>query len=488
MRRALTLALVAAWAVMVGLLVRKQTATPASDAAMLLAAAPGTPIDERDEWFGVYYGAEKVGHAHRMTARTGDGYAFYEDSIVALALLGTPQTLRTALAAETDGEYALRSFRFTLVSPATTFSASGTSDDHVLSVRYGPRGQAAELRLPLTAAIYLPSTLRPRVLAGDRAPGTRYTVPVFSPLALHNEPMTITIEGAETIDGPHGRVETTRLVEEHQGLQARVWIDPDGGVVREEAALGFTLARESEEQALAPLSGAPLDLARASKVPLTGDLDDARAAARLRLRVSGPAADRIPDDARRQRLHGDLLEITREDLPAPLALPLTLPTTAEVTSAVGAAPFLEVDDPTVAARAKAIVGDARDSVTAARRLVAWVADAIDKAPTVTVPSAREVLASRRGDCNEHSVLLAALARAAGIPARLVAGVVYAGDGFYYHAWTELWLGAWVSADSVFDQIPVDATHVKLVEGGPEQQIALAGIIGRLAFRVEEDGR
>jgi transglutaminase-like putative cysteine protease len=105
---------------------------------------------------------------------------------------------------------------------------------------------------------------------------------------------------------------------------------------------------------------------------------------------------------------------------------------------------------------------------------------------VTVPSAREVLGSRRGDCNEHAVLLAALARAAGIPARVIAGAVYANDGFYYHAWNELWLGAWVSADAVFDQIPADATHVKLIEGGLEQQMALAGIIGRLAFAVVEE--
>jgi transglutaminase-like putative cysteine protease len=109
-------------------------------------------------------------------------------------------------------------------------------------------------------------------------------------------------------------------------------------------------------------------------------------------------------------------------------------------------------------------------------------------PSVTVPSAREVLARRRGDCNEHAVLLAALARAAGIPARVVAGAVYANDGFYYHAWTELWLGRWVSADAAFGQLPADATHVKLLEGGPERHLALAGVIGRLAFAVEEDPR
>jgi transglutaminase-like putative cysteine protease len=86
------------------------------------------------------------------------------------------------------------------------------------------------------------------------------------------------------------------------------------------------------------------------------------------------------------------------------------------------------------------------------------------------------------------VLLTALARAAGIPARVVAGAMYLDGGFYYHAWTELWLGRWVSADAVFRQLPADATHVKLVEGGPERHAALAATVGRLAFAAEEVGR
>ena len=57
--------------------------------------------------------------------------------------------------------------------------------------------------------------------------------------------------------------------------------------------------------------------------------------------------------------------------------------------------------------------------------------------------------------------------------------------FYYHAWTELWLGAWVTADAVFRQLPADATHVKLIEGGPERHLELAGIVGELAFTTEE---
>ena len=57
--------------------------------------------------------------------------------------------------------------------------------------------------------------------------------------------------------------------------------------------------------------------------------------------------------------------------------------------------------------------------------------------------------------------------------------------FYYHAWTELWLGAWVTADAVFRQLPADATHVKPIEGGPDRHLELAGIVGELAFTAEE---
>jgi hypothetical protein len=65
--------------------------------------------------------------------------------------------------------------------------------------------------------------------------------------------------------------------------------------------------------------------------------------------------------------------------------------------------------------------------------------------------------------------------------------MYSEDGFYYHAWSELWLGSWVTADAVFHQMPTDATHVKLLEGGPEQHIGLADLVGQLSFERVEAG-
>jgi len=481
MRRYVIAGIVGTWVVMAVLLVQRRGRPGGPDLTTLPAAA----FDARDEWFGVYRTGTKIGHAHRTTARTPDGYAFSEESTVTLAMLGVPQTLRIALAAETDRAFALVRVRFVLVSPATAFTATGEREGQRFAVRYGAQGHENVLAIPLTEPIYLPSTLRPRVLTAEPTPGARYTAPSFNPLTLRHEPLTITVEGREALPGPDGMIDVVRLVEEHQGIRTRTWLDMSGAVVREEATLGFTLERETRDRALAGTTdGNMIDLVAASRIPHTGIIERPRQLQGLRLGVTGAAASQIPQDPPRQRLEGSTLTVTRED-DAATAIPIATVRRNVDPTYLAAAPFIESDDPMLVARARAIVGNATDARTAALRLVTWVHDHIVKEPSVTVPSAKEVLGAGRGDCNEHAVLLTALARAVGLPARVVAGTVYADDGFYYHAWTELWLGRWVSADGVFGQLPTDATHVKLIEGGPERHLALASVIGQLAFAVEE---
>lgn len=69
-------------------------------------------------------------------------------------------------------------------------------------------------------------------------------------------------------------------------------------------------------------------------------------------------------------------------------------------------------------------------------------------------SASEVARDRAGDCTEHAVLLAALLRADGIPARTATGLLYvqgeAGPGFFlYHMWTQAWVdGRWTDLDAM----------------------------------------
>ena len=115
----------------------------------------------------------------------------------------------------------------------------------------------------------------------------------------------------------------------------------------------------------------------------------------------------------------------------------------------------------------------------------WVYTVIDKKPVVSIPSALEVLKQREGDCNEHTALFTALARAAGIPTRMAAGIVYLEDGFYYHAWPEVWLGAWTAIDPTFGQFPADATHIRFVTGNLDRQSDIIKLVGKLKVEVLE---
>jgi hypothetical protein len=480
MRHVPTIAIIAVWLALMGTLVHRERVARGRDASILPEiAALDSSMRETVDWFGVYQNDRKIGHARRQERRTDTGWVLEDETQLALAMLGEPQTITTTLHAETDTEYGLRRFRFALVSPAATFAASGESDGMTLDVRYGPEGRSERLAIPLDEPVHLASSLRPRLAAAWPEAGARFTHRVLSPTSLRYEAVRVVVEGRETVDG----IETLRIAEEAQGLASRAWIDRDGRAVREEGALGFVLRREPADVAKAGIAdGARVDLATTARVPFDGTIADPRSLARLALRVTGEAAEQVPDAPPRQHVIGDVVRIMRE--PASVA---PAAAEADLERYRSPSPFIESDDPGLVARARSIVGSATTSREKVDRILEWVESHVEREPSLTIPSARDVLRTRRGDCNEHAVLVAALARAVGVPTRVVAGVAYAGDGFYYHAWNEVWLDGWMSADAVFRQMPVDATHVKLLEGGPERHVQLAQVIGRLAFTRMEGG-
>ena len=100
-----------------------------------------------------------------------------------------------------------------------------------------------------------------------------------------------------------------------------------------------------------------------------------------------------------------------------------------------------------------------------------------------LPSALAVFEGRRGDCTEHTTLFVALARAAGVPARPVAGLLLVDGRLYYHDWAEVYLNGWVAVDPTLDQMPADAGHLRLVIGGLARQMELTRLIGKLRLEV-----
>jgi hypothetical protein len=92
------------------------------------------------------------------------------------------------------------------------------------------------------------------------------------------------------------------------------------------------------------------------------------------------------------------------------------------------------------------------------------------------------------------VLLAGLARARGIPARVAIGLVYQAStqSFAYHMWNELWLtDRWVPMDATLGRGGIGAAHLKLADSnlaGAQAYscfLPVAQVIGQLKIEILE---
>lgn len=171
--------------------------------------------------------------------------------------------------------------------------------------------------------------------------------------------------------------------------------------------------------------------------------------------------------------------------PAPL-------TEAERVAALAPTPWLNFEDPAFKARALRIAGSSRNAVKKMQVLSEHVRELMSSSQIdmLGYGSALEAFRSRRGDCTEYAVLLAAMGRAAGIPTRVVSGLVYARrfEGrrhvFVPHMWVQAWDGTtWRSFDAGIGSF--DSTHLAFAmsyDANPAQMFGGLNLAHELKLR------
>ena len=127
--------------------------------------------------------------------------------------------------------------------------------------------------------------------------------------------------------------------------------------------------------------------------------------------------------------------------------------------------WLETGDPKIKELVEQALFGEKDALRAAQNLERFVRDYIEhKNMASSMATAAEVAESKSGDCSEHAMLLAALARATGLPSRAAAGLVYTEpgekSGFQFHMWAEIYVGEWMPFDAALHGH--DATHITIV--------------------------
>lgn len=445
-----------------------------------ITITPDRVLREKDTWKNIYQNKEKIGVAHSTLSKAETGYHIQETLYLRINTMGMIQDISLDTSGRLNPDFSLAAFDFRISSGRFNFSAKGSVSGNTLTIISQGSGSPRKDTIAIEQKVYLTNGIVDAVMASEFDASQVLTLFVFDPASMSQQPVDIRILGFEDIRIMGRSRKAKKVSLSFKGATQLAWLAESGEILKEQGLLGISLEKTTREDAL---YGLPIqssqDLTRVASVPSNVTIDDASQLGKLRLKISGLQPDNAFIDGGRQRYRKNILVIVKESLS-------DLPDESKADSLaefLKPGLFIQSDDPKIKKLAQSIVAANDTPVLKAKKLMDWIYKNIDKRPVLSLPDALSTLENRVGDCNEHAMLMAALARAAGIPAKIEAGLVYLKGRFYYHAWNVLYLGNWVTVDSLFGQMPADVTHIRFSSGAQSLQLDLMGIIGKVRLEI-----
>jgi len=435
----------------------------------------------------IFQNKNKIGFSHRVVKRTDSGYRVVEETVMKLNTMGMVNDLVVTSESEVEPDFSLRSFDFKVESGRFVFQMTGSVEGSVISVktRAGKDDQFTPVDIEFANRPYLASCLVQGMGKLDLL--DEEVVFMFDPLTMAVLPVNVRVIANESLKIMGENIMVKKLFLEFKGMTLYAWMDDKGRVVKEEGILGMSLMAASRKEAMEGIRGGD-DLTLVSSIKSNRIIADPEELTKLGVVISGidPGEldlGRLDLGGGRQSITLKGLTITKENL---LFLDDNPHGVKDVDSSFLAPDlFIQSDHPRIVSLAARIVKPGASYLEKIRAVLAWMEENIEKRPILSLPDALSTLKNRMGDCNEHAVLFAAFCRALKIPARVEAGLVYLNHRFYYHAWNGVYLGRWITVDSLFNQIPADVTHIRLVSGAGVRELDLAGLINRIKLEIVE---
>lgn len=459
--------------------------------------ALAVPITDTDDWSGTYYKGNKIGFNHARVRVSPGNIDVHTKMYFRLKSGQTDQS--TILTQDTKLTSDLRLKEFVLLQEimGKRQEVVGRVEGTKLILEISGRGFQKTQSVDFPKDVHPSATVWLNIMKSGLEVGKKGRLKLFLEAFRLVMPMTYKVLRKETIKFEGNSVETFVVQQKFSGMTTTLWADAQGHVLREISLNDFESIREPKEMAtrlddkpMSVSSFITLSLVKI-KVPITSP--DRKEKLKLKLsNVHGPES--IPQDHRQKIIHTEkqgeesytaTLLIQREPRVPVKRVSLPVPT-SRYRDYLKEAPEIQVNHPLIRTLAMDLVAGEQDAWKAAKIISTWVYDNLDKV-LVDSFTALDALHDRRGECQSHTNLFTALARAAGIPTKVVNGLVYSHEfkGFLYHAWPEVWVGEWRALDPTLGQLYVDATHIKLSEGNYAGALKLMEFIGQVNIELLE---
>lgn len=438
-------------------------------------------LDLREEYAAILLGKEQIGfNFFILENKKEDGkeyYALRHQTYLSFSFLGQEREMLIRGKAKLDKRLNIQDFDIKISSSNYWTQIAGQmAGDKLDLIIQSNEGDPIQRSLPVKGPLFYSEAIRFLWTPDNLVVGKKGTLETWNPLLGNIQNVSFHVKEKTKVDYLGKTVEAYLVDINSAGVETTAQVSTEGEVLREESATGFTTVQKEGWQIF--------DVMRQKKTPLP-DLPNLFSIAGNTV-LKDPVSLKSMTVKIKTEASEETKTLSLDDLSGLDKTPLPVPVNAaEFSKDLETTPALQVDDPAVSEKAKVIVEGSTTALEASRKLLKWVHENISPVPSLSIPQARQVLGVRKGDCNEYTVLFTAFARAVGIPARMIAGLVYHNGRFFYHAWSEIYLGRWITVDPTFNQMPADVTHIPLTQGSLEEQVKLVTQLGKTKIDVLE---
>lgn len=430
---------------------------------------------ESEEYQSVYFKREKIGYVmQRYNRQADETVKLTQEAQLNLNVAGSVQEIHLNLLATLTNKNLLQDFTFSFTSPFYTMNATGKATGNTIDYTIDTGTSTIHDTVTLANPPLLTTARRPYLLSKNMLAGTKVKIPWFDPFTLTGKESVIEYKGKESVLIGARIQNLHHFIESFSGARVNLWLNDSGRVVKEESPAGFVFIREPKFKSL-KLPTTSKDILSAVAVKVTAPIVLSERI--MQYRLSFPQDAILDLQGGRQNFEGDILTVTNEQLQES-----SIDSCGPLKENTGATPYVQSTHSDITQLSHKLTDGKTNTTDQVDALAKWVYENLEKRPVLGLPDALTTLKTLQGDCNEHAALFAALARAATLPTRIVAGVTSHNNGFYYHAWNEVCLeNSWMSVDTTTNQIPADLTHIRFIIGEMQEQVRIGALLGKLTI-------
>jgi membrane dipeptidase len=465
---------------------------------------------DSESWMGIYMGGIKVGYSHSVKTEFIEERILksIDESWMRVTRLGSnPVEISTIqdTFVDSEGEPLKVVLRTKLSETETVMEAEVVGDKIVFRL-----GEKIIKELPKEDTFHFGVPIKKIIDEGGLISGKSFAFKILDLLSHSLVDGRSEVIGREEVlilgkkmDLWHIKTETAFVVP----VTIEEWVDGDGVTWKSISRTGFltsTSLRMPRERALA-MTEENFDIAFSTVVKSNVVFENPQGVQEVTFRLSGIPAAKIqgfPTDGRTQKRVEDaegsvILQTTSQVFREQNSISFPI-LDEEFQESLEPTAFCQADQPGIQKTAREIVEDETNAWKAAKKIAEWISRNITPTYDVGFATAGEILVNRKGDCTEHTVLMIALCRAVGIPARASVGIMYARGFFAYHMWPEVFVGRWVALDAKWLAVDkktgeyyTDATHIKFGHSSLDEKMfkemveAISEIIGKIELEVLE---